>query len=67
VVPNEELKDMVTTGANTLPNHVIESALHDMQGKTMNFVSVKRAIKKLDSWYSDHGIVGQVSIQTASW
>ncbi|GAX81347.1 hypothetical protein CEUSTIGMA_g8778.t1 [Chlamydomonas eustigma] len=61
VVPNEELKGMVMTGANILPNNVIDNALHDMQGKTMNFVSVKRAIKKLDSWYSDQGIVGQVT------
>ncbi len=60
VTPNDEVRGMVATGANMLPNKVVQDAFKGMHGRTLNFVAFKRAIHKLDKWYHDKGILGQV-------
>ena len=65
VTPNEVVRGMTANGANVLPNSVVQSAFGGMFGKTLNFVNLKQAIGKLDQWYSDHGVLGQV--RTLVW
>jgi len=52
---------MTTNGAIVLPESVVHGAFKGMLGKTFNFVHFKEAIGKLDGWYSEHGVLGQVS------
>ena len=65
VTPNEVFRGMTANGANVLPNSVVQSAFGGMFGKTLNFVNLKQAIGKLDQWYSDHGVLGQVRTHTS--
>ena len=51
---------MTTNGAHVLPDGVVQGAFKGMLGKTLNFVHFKEAIGKLDGWYSEHGVLGQV-------
>ena len=43
-----------------LPTRVIEEAFKHQYDKTLNAGEFKRAIDKLDGWYADRGIFGQV-------
>ena len=60
VTPNDEVRGMTTNGAHVLPDGVVQGAFKGMLGKTLNFVHFKEAIGKLDGWYSEHGVLGQV-------
>lgn len=48
------------TGASVLPTHVIADAFRHQYDRTMNIGDFRHAIAKLDSWYADRGIFGQV-------
>ena len=39
---------------------MVQDAFKGVYGRTLNFVAFKRAIHKLDKWYHDKGILGQV-------
>lgn len=47
---NPELRGVVSSGANVLPQAVIEDAFSDQYGKTLNFRSFQKALSKLNSW-----------------
>ncbi|KAG7666840.1 hypothetical protein Ndes2526B_g04666 [Nannochloris sp. 'desiccata'] len=60
VTPNPELRGVVSTGAARLPQAIIQDAFHGMRGRTLNYNSLTRAVAKLNSWYEEHGVLGQV-------
>jgi len=60
VTPNPELRGVVSTGAARLPQAIIQDAFHGMRGRTLNYNSLTRAVAKLNSWYEQHGVLGQV-------
>lgn len=39
---------------------VVEDAFRDLHGKTLNFNSMVAAVGKLNRWYEDKGVLGQV-------
>ncbi len=43
-----------------LPQIVLESAFRNQYGRTLNFEEFGTAIKTLNKWYEDRGILGQV-------
>lgn len=61
IKPNDSVRGMVASGANVLPTKVVERAFRGMHGNTLNFVHLKQAINKIDNWYSERGVLGQVS------
>lgn len=60
VTPNTPFKGLVASGANVIPNRVLQDAFRPLIGKTMNYVHFGRAVEKLDRWYQDQGVLGQV-------
>ena len=61
VEANNQLKGVVAEGADVLPAQVIEDAFQNQYDKTLNYSDFKQAIQKLDGWYKDRGIFGQVA------
>ncbi|DBB13937.1 TPA: hypothetical protein ACH3X3_000916 [Trebouxia sp. C0006] len=61
VEANNQLKAVTAEGANVLPARVIEDAFQNQYDKTLNYTNFKGAIQKLDKWYADRGIFGQVT------
>ena len=61
---NPELRGVVTLGANTLPQRVIEDAFQSQYGKTLNFETFNSSLLTLNSWYEERGIFGQVRTDT---
>jgi outer membrane protein assembly factor BamA len=57
---NPLVKGVVVSGANVLPQREIEEAFRDQAGHTLNFPAFSSAIKRLNRWYEDRGIFGQV-------
>ena len=57
---NPVIKGVVVTGANVLPQREIEEAFRDQAGRTLNFPAFSTAVKRLNRWYEDRGIFGQV-------
>ncbi len=55
---------MTAEGANVLPARVLEDAFQNQYDKTLNYTDFKGAIQKLDKWYADRGIFGQVCFLT---
>lgn len=67
VAPNPELRGFTVTGANMLPQAVIEEAFRDLHGRTLNFNSMVQAVGKLNRWYEEKGVLGQViDVDTSS-
>ena len=60
VVPNPELQGIVATGANVLPQRVVEDAFRLQHGRTLNFSAFGDAVTRINDWYKDHGLLGQV-------
>lgn len=60
VEANKELNGVTAEGANVLPAQVIEDAFRHQYNKTLNFTDLKAGMQKVDSWYADRGIFGQV-------
>ncbi|KAK3280296.1 Outer envelope protein 80, chloroplastic [Cymbomonas tetramitiformis] len=60
VTANPELRRLVVTGANALPQRVVEDEFQEQYSKTLNYKSFKRALERLNSWYEERGIFGQV-------
>jgi outer membrane protein insertion porin family len=60
VTANSELRGVEATGANALPQVEIQNAFADQYGKILNFGRFREGLKKLNSWYEDRGIFGQV-------
>ncbi|BDA46032.1 Outer envelope protein 80, chloroplastic [Coccomyxa sp. Obi] len=58
---NPVIKGVVVTGANVLPQREIEEAFRDQAGRTLNFPAFSSAVKRLNRWYEDRGIFGQVT------
>lgn len=63
---NEKLKGVVATGANTLPQAVLEEAFRDQYGRILNFRAFKASLGKVNSWYEERGIFGQARTLTNS-
>lgn len=51
-------------GANVLPQKEIEEAFKHQFGCTLNFPKFSGALKRLNKWYEDRGIFGQVGGST---
>jgi outer membrane protein insertion porin family len=60
VTPNTELRGFAASGANVLPQSVIQDALSPLSGKTLNYNDLGNAIRKLNAWYEDRGVLGQI-------
>ena len=60
VTPNAVLKGIVASGADVLPASVLQQAFEGQQGRTLNSTAMTQAIGKIDEWYQDRGIFGQV-------
>ena len=60
VTPNPELRGVVAVGASRLPQIVIQDAFEGMRGRTLNYNALTRAVARLNSWYEQHGVLGQV-------
>lgn len=43
-----------------LPTRVVERAFKPLYGQPLNFVAFGKAVKRLDDWYQQRGILGQV-------
>lgn len=61
VTANPELRGVVARGASMLPTRMVERAFKPLYGQPLNFVAFGKAVKKLDDWYQQRGILGQVS------
>jgi outer membrane protein insertion porin family len=61
VKENPKLTGVVATGADMLPQSLIEEAFEHQYGKTLNFQGFGRALGQLNKWYEDKGILGQVT------
>lgn len=57
---NPVIKGVVVRGANVLPQKEIEDAFKHQFGRTLNFPQFSGALKRLNKWYEDRGIFGQV-------
>ena len=60
VTANKPLNGVVVTGANLLPQRLIEDAFRDQYGSTLNFARFSKSLEQLNNWYNDRDIVGQV-------
>ena len=60
VEANKPLNGVTAEGANVLPSRVIEDAFQHQYNKTLNYTDLKAGLQKVDSWYRDRGIFGQV-------
>ena len=60
---------MVATGADTLPQVVVEDAFRDQYGRTLNFRAFKDSLGKVNRWYEERGIFGQARrpLEQTSW
>ena len=45
-----------------LPVRVVQQAFKHLHGTPLNFVQFGKAVQKLDRWYQDRGVLGQVSL-----
>jgi hypothetical protein len=45
-----------------LPTRTVERAFRPLYGQPLNFVAFGKAVKKLDDWYQQRGILGQVGV-----
>ena len=59
-MPNPELQGIVAAGANVLPQRVVEDAFRLQHGRTLNFGAFGDAVNRINDWYKDHGLLGQV-------
>ena len=60
VQANPELRGIVARGADGLPAAVIESAFRGLYGRTLNYAHFAGAVRALDRWYREKGLLGQV-------
>uniref|UniRef100_A0A383VQ38 Bacterial surface antigen (D15) domain-containing protein n=1 Tax=Tetradesmus obliquus TaxID=3088 RepID=A0A383VQ38_TETOB len=60
VAANPELRGVVARGADALPTAVLQKAMRPLYGGPLNFVAFSRAVERLDGWYRERGILGQV-------
>jgi hypothetical protein len=67
VTANPELRGVVARGASMLPTRTVERAFRPLYGQPLNFVAFGKAVKKLDDWYQQRGILGQVGVGWARW
>ena len=63
---NPVIKGVVVRGANVLPQKEIEEAFQNQFGRTLNFPQFSGALKRLNKWYEDRGIFGQVGVTGSS-
>ena len=57
---NPVIKGVVVRGANVLPQKEIEEAFQYQFGRTLNFPQFSGALRRLNKWYENRGIFGQV-------
>jgi hypothetical protein len=60
VSANPELRGVVAKGGDMLPVRVVQQAFKHLHGTPLNFVQFGKAVQKLDKWYQDRGVLGQV-------
>ncbi len=56
---NPELRGVVVSGANVLPQRVIQDAFRAQHGRTLNFSEFSAALKRLNRWCEDRELFGQ--------
>ena len=61
VTPNPQLRGVVATGASCLPQKIIQDAFAEMAGRTLNYNSLTSAVGRLNAWYEENGVLGQVT------
>ena len=61
VTPNPQLRGVVATGASRLPQKIIQDAFAEMAGRTLNYNTLTSAVARLNTWYEDNGVLGQVT------
>ena len=61
IEPHPQIRSVTAEGAKTLPVQVIEDAFRHQYDRTLNVGDFRAALAKLDGWYADRGIFGQVS------
>ena len=59
---NPELRGVVSSGANVLPQAVIEEAFSDQYGRTLNFRDFQKALGKLNSWWAGQGAASGIAV-----
>lgn len=67
VKANPELKSIVSTGGDVLPQIVFEDAFRGLHGRTLNHNTFGDAIRKVVSWYEDAGVLSQVGGHFLCW
>ena len=67
VTANPELRGVRASGANVLPQRVIEDAFRAQYGHTLNFGAFSTALKRLNGWYEDRGLFGQARPSAPCW
>ena len=55
------------TGANALPQRVVEDVFRPLLGRTLNHPHLARAIGSLAAWYNDRKMAGEVPAPLSSW
>ena len=50
----------MASGANMLPQRVVEDAFRLQHGRTLNFAAFGESINRLNDWYKHRGLLGQV-------
>lgn len=61
VQPNPVLQGVVAVGADALPTSLIQDVFAGQCGNIVNFGLFGQALKRLDRWYQDRGVFGQVN------
>lgn len=60
VEPNPEVKTVISTGGNALPQVVFEREIKKLMGKALNNNVFLAAISTLNEWYASNGVYGEV-------
>lgn len=58
---NDELRGVVSSGANVLPQAVVQETFKNQHGRPLNFKDFRASVKQINEWYDDRGIFGQVT------
>ena len=61
VDPNPQIREIVSTGGNALPQSVFQNSVAGILGQTMNYNTFRAAVRRLNEWYEKAGIAGEVT------
>ena len=60
VKPNPVLSGVVVVGADALPTRVVQDAFAAQFSRTLNFQAFNQALRALNAWYEERGVLGSV-------